>query len=97
MGTIKAPLVPFPVPKTASVIMSENTQVWRTGEFSQTAFCFSDGLTHIWDFIDALFMEAEKLRFGVDDSKGILCSSPPKRTSLHLRKPEGQRQQQRER
>lgn len=103
MSTIKAPLLPFPVPKTASVIISENTQVWWTEEVSQTAFCFCDGLTHIWDFIDAfqhilfLFTEAKKLRFGVDHSKGILCSSPSKRTGLHLRKPEGQRQQQRER
>lgn len=39
MGTIKTVLLPFPVPKTASVIISENTQVWQTDGLSQTAFC----------------------------------------------------------
>lgn len=101
MGTIKTVLLPFPVPKTASVIISENTQVWQTDGVSQTSFLFC--LTHVWDFIDAFqnilffFTEAKKLRFGVDHSKGILCSSLSKWTSLHLCKHEGQRQQQRKR
>lgn len=36
MGTTKAPLLPFPVPKSASVIISEKTQVWWTNQVSQT-------------------------------------------------------------
>ena len=29
LATTKAPLLPFPVPKTASVIIEEKTQVWK--------------------------------------------------------------------
>lgn len=36
MGTTKAPLLPFPVPKSASVIIAEKTQVWWTDWVFQT-------------------------------------------------------------
>lgn len=110
LATTKAPLLLFPVRKTATVIIEEKTQVWN-GSSGQAGLLFvllcvffllclkriaRGCMNSVHLFLSYFFFAAaEGLRVGVNYSKGIVSSS--KWTRLHLCEHQSQDQQQRTR